>query len=213
MCVFYWNFRNLLTLISHQNFLPTLKDHLLGRITENPEDTFSDQDRRQLLFHNNQIFCHKTLRINFTTYDCRRDQDTINTRTHSDIMVLVNQAEDPENQHPFWYARVIGIFHAMVSQVGSGTAYKQIDFLWVRWYGLDINARSGFKARRLHQVGFLDCNVDTGAFGFINPLDVIRAVHLIPAFHIGKTSLLLSPSLARREEEGNEDYERYYINM
>lgn len=108
---------------------------------------------------------------------------------------------------------MIGIFHAMVSQVGSGTAYKQIDFLWVRWYGLDINARSGFKARRLHQVGFLDCNVDTGAFGFINPLDVIRAVHLIPAFHIGKTSLLLSPSLARREEEGNEDYERYYINM
>lgn len=185
----------------------------MGRITENPEDTFSDQDRRQLLFHNNQIFCHKTLRINFTTYDCRRDQDTINTRTHSDIMVLVNQAEDPENQHPFWYARVIGIFHAMVSQVGSGTAYKQIDFLWVRWYGLDINARSGFKARRLHQVGFLDCNADTGAFGFINPLDVIRAVHLIPAFHIGKTSLLLSPSLARREEEGNEDYERYYINM
>jgi hypothetical protein len=197
-----------------QNFLPTLKDHLLGRLTENPEDTFTDQDRRQLLILNNQIFSHKTLRINFTTYDCRRDQDTINIRTHSDIMVLANQAEDPENRHPYWYARVIGIFHAMVFRVGSGTAFKQIDFMWVCWYGLDMHARSGFKARRLHQLGFLDSNTDMGAFGFIDPLDVIRAVHLIPAFHFGKTSaLLLSPSLARRDDEGNEDYQRYYINM
>jgi hypothetical protein len=128
-------------------------------------------------------------------------------------MVLANHAEDPENSHPYWYAHIIGIFHAMVSKVGSKTAYKQIDFLWVRWYGLDMHARSGFKARRLHQVGFLDSNVDAGAFGFIDPLDVIRAVHLIPAFHFGKSSLLLSPSIARCEDEGDEDYERYYINM
>ena len=137
----------------------------------------------------------------------------INTCTHSDIMVLANHDEDPENSHPYWYARVIGIFHPMVSQVGSGTAYKQIDFLWVRWYGFDMHARSGFKARRLHQVGFLDSNVGAGAFGFINPLDVVRAVHLIPAFHFGKTSILLSPSIARRDDEGDEDYQRYYINM
>ena len=65
-------------------------------------------------------------------------------RTHSDIMVLANQAKDPG--HPFWYARVIGIFHAIVSRVGSGSAYKQMDFLWVHWYGLDMGTRSGFKA-------------------------------------------------------------------
>ena len=128
-------------------------------------------------------------------------------------MVLANQTEDPENRHPDWYARIIGIFHAMVSRIGRGSAYEQIDFVWVRWYGLDMRARSGFKARRLHQVGFLNSNTDMGAFGFIDPLDVVRAVHLIPAFHFGKTSLLLSPSLARREDEGDEDYERYYINM
>jgi hypothetical protein len=128
-------------------------------------------------------------------------------------MVLANQAEDPENSHPYWYARVIGIFHAKVFQVGSGSAYKQMDFLWVRWYGLDMHSRSGFKARRLYQVGFLNSNDDTGAFGFIDPLDVIRAVHLIPEFVFGKTSQLLSPSIVRREDEGNEDYERYYINM
>ena len=153
------------------------------------------------------------MRINFTTYDCRRDQDTINIRTHSDIMVLANQAEDPENRHPYWYGRVIGIFHAIVSKVGSGTGYEKIEFLWVRWYGLDMRTRSGFKARRLHQVGFLNSHDDPDTFGFIDPLDVIRAVHLIPAFHLGKTSQLLSSSLARHEEEGDEDYERYYINM
>ena len=190
-----------------------MKDHLLGRISERPEDSFTDKDRRQLLLHNNRIFCHKTLRINFTTYDGRRDQDTINIRTHSDIIVLANQDEDPENEHPYWYARVIGIFHAMVLHVGSGTTYEQIDFLWVRWYGFDMKSRSGFKARRLHQVGFLNSNDDTGAFGFINDLDVIRAVHLIPAFHFGKSSLLLSTSIARRKDEGDEDYERYYVNM
>ena len=63
-------------------------------------------------------------------------------------MVLVNQADDPENKHPYWYACVIGIFHAKVLQVGRGTAYEQFDFLWVRWYGLDMRSQSGFKARR-----------------------------------------------------------------
>lgn len=154
------------------------------------------------------------MRINFTTYDCRRDQDTINVGTHSDIMVLANQDEDPDNVHPYWYARIIGIFHALVQQVGLGStsAYEHMDFLWVRWYGLDVRVRSGFKAHRLHQIGFLDGN-DLGAFGFVDPQDLIRAVHLIPAFKFGKTSSLLSQSIARREDEGGEDYERYYVNM
>ena len=102
MCVYLLFVIYILLIFSRQNFLPTLKDHLLGRITERPEESFNDQDRRQVLFQKNQIFCHKTLRINFTTYDCRRDQDIINIRTHSDIMVLANQAEDPENRHPYW---------------------------------------------------------------------------------------------------------------
>ncbi|KAH9009230.1 hypothetical protein EDB85DRAFT_1881856, partial [Lactarius pseudohatsudake] len=77
----------------------------------------------------------------------------------------------------------------------------------------DVPARSGFKAQRLHQVGFLDGHGDPGAFGFINPQDVIRAIHLIPAFQFERTSKLLPPSMARHEDEGNEDYERYYVNM
>jgi hypothetical protein len=182
-------------------------------MVETPEGGFTDQDRQKVLFHNNRIYCHKTLRVNFTTYDCRRDQDTINPRTHSDIMVLADEDEDADNSHPYWYARVIGIFHAMVRRVGGTGSFEQMDFLWVRWYGFDTHARSGFKARRLHQIGFLDSHEDKGAFGFIDPSDVVRAVHLIPAFKLGKCSLFLPPSMARREDEGDEDYVRYYIGM
>ena len=182
-------------------------------MVEIPEGGFTDHDRRKVLLHNNRIYCHKTLRINFTTYDCRRDQDTINPRTRSDVMVLANEDEDSENTHPYWYARVIGIFHAMVRRVGSATTFEQMDFLWVRWYGFDTHARSGFKARRLHQIGFLNSHEDTGAFGFIDPSDVIRAIHLIPAFHHGTSSQFLPPSIARREDEGDEDYVRYYVGM
>ena len=195
-----------------QDFFPVLKDHLLGRMVETPESGFTDQDRRKVLLHGNRIYCHKTLRINFTIYDCRRDEDTINPRTHSDVMVLADKDEDAENTHPYWYARVIGIFHAMVRHLGS-ESYEKMDFLWVRWYGRDARARSGFKARRLHRIGFLDSHKDKGAFGFIDPSDVIRAIHLIPTFELGKCTQFLPPSIARREDEGDEDYVRYYVAM
>jgi hypothetical protein len=94
----------------------------------------------------------------------------------------------------------------------TGT-YEQMDFLWVRWYGFDMHAHSGFKACRLHQIGFLDSHKDKEAFGFIGPSDVIRAIHLIPAFKLRMTSLFLPLSMARCEDEGDEDYVHYYIGM
>ena len=137
----------------------------------------------------------------------RRDQDSINPRTRSDIMVL---SRDEEDLHPYWYARVIGIFHAVV-RVDKQRPVP-VDFLWVRWYGLDTEHRSGFQAKRLHQVGFTTSS-DPDAFGFVNPADVLRAVHLIPRFRLGRTRQLLSKSVARREEEEDQDYHRYYVNM
>jgi hypothetical protein len=104
----------------------------------------------------------------------------------------------------------------MVRRVGIGGTtgtFEQRDFLWVRWYGYDTHARSGFKARRLHQIGFLDSFGDEEAFGFIDPSDVIRTIHLIPAFKLGTSSDFLPPSIARREDEGDEDYVRYYVSM
>lgn len=42
------------------------------------------------------MFRHSVFRVDYTTYDMRRDQDSINPRTHPDIMLV-----DP----------VIDIFH------------------------------------------------------------------------------------------------------
>ena len=87
------------------------------------------------------------------------------------------------------------------------------DLLWVCWYGLVMHSQSGFKAWQLHQVGFLNSYDDPDTFRFIDPLTILLDVHLILAFDFGKTSLLLSSSLTRRKEKGDEDYEWYYINM
>ena len=171
------------------------------------KDQFTDEDRQHIDIVQNVIYSHKVLRINYTTYDMRRDQDSINPRTRSDIMVLSQDEEDP---HPYWYARVIGIYHAIVRIDKRHPVV--VDFLWVRWYGLDTEYRSGFQAKRLHRVGFT-MSSDPDAFGFVNPSDVLRAVHLIPGFALGRTQTLLPKSVARRQDEEDEDYHRYYINM
>lgn len=158
------------------------------------------------------MFRHKVLRVNFTTYNLRRAQDSINPRTHGDVMVL---SDDEENGHPYWYARIISIFHAMVVHKGSKSKsqeVKKMDFLFVLWFGLDNSpkARGGWKAKKLHQIGFIEGNE---AFGFIDPADVIRAVHLIPRFSDGRTKELLGHSFVRSGNEKDEDWVRFYVNM
>ena len=120
---------------------------------------------------------------------------------------------DNDSSHPYWYAQVVSIFHAMVRLNRPQMAFREfrrIEFLWVRWYGLDTTAKSGFAARRMYQVGFVEGD---DAFGFIDPADVLRAVHLIPRFAGALTKILLGQSMARRKDEMDQDYERYYVNM
>jgi hypothetical protein len=124
---------------------------------------------------------------------------------------------DGPNPHPYWYARVIGIFHAIVDHpnLPDGT---RMDFLWVRWYGTDIDQAydSGFKARRLHRVGFVEDTNDpesSPAFGFVDPSNVIRSVYLPPVYSEGKRSDLLGPSIARLPFEGDADFCLYYVDL
>lgn len=143
----------------------------------------------------------------------RRAQDSMNPRTHADVMVLSREIDkDEENGHPYWYARIIGIFHANVRHVGPTSKFsdpQRIEFLWVRWFGRDMGYRAGWKAHRLHRVGFIDDN----SFGFLNPKEVIRGVHLIPAFEHGRTSDYLARSIARQPSEKHEDWAYYYVGM
>ena len=88
---------------------------------------------------------------------------------------------------------------------------EKFDFLFVRWYGRDMVG--SWCSKCLHQIDFVPGN-DSSAFGFLNSQEVIRAVHLIPTFHYGKTSNPLPHSpIARWEEEKDEDWEYYYVSM
>ncbi|KIJ10138.1 hypothetical protein PAXINDRAFT_16841 [Paxillus involutus ATCC 200175] len=98
-----------------ENFLPQLQDHILGRVRglayDSDEHEFSDEDRSSININDNKMYHHSMFRVNYTTYDLRREQDTINPSTHADIMVL---SHEDEQTHPYWYAHVVHIFHIMV---------------------------------------------------------------------------------------------------
>jgi hypothetical protein len=76
---------------------------------------FTDEEYNTVRIAGKQIYHCKTVKINYTTYDIRWDGDTINPRTYPDIMVT--SPETGPNAQPYWYACVIGIFHAMVSSM------------------------------------------------------------------------------------------------
>lgn len=126
---------------------------------------------------------------------------------------MLRANEHQRSGHPYWYARVLGVFHVKVLHVAPNGHYlsgdrrgRRMDFLWVRWLGIEPGYRSGWKARRLDRVGFVP---GADAFGFVNPEDVIRGAHLIPAFALGRTKDFLGPSMAR-DPEG--DWLNFYVN-
>ena len=116
----------------------------------------------------------------------------------------------------FWYAWVLGIYHANVTHHVRGIENQRFDYLHVRWMGSDPEWRSGDKKKRLERIGFVpysgaDDIEQTEPFGFVNPTQVIRACHLIPAFSCGKTFELLPFSKAYScGEEG--DWLNFYVN-
>ena len=66
-------------------------------------------------------------------------------------MVLAN---NQEGSHPYWYACVLGVFHtyAQYNDLESDDIVPKpfrVDFLWVHWYGLDLDRKvaGGFKAK------------------------------------------------------------------
>ncbi|THV03577.1 hypothetical protein K435DRAFT_817199 [Dendrothele bispora CBS 962.96] len=188
------------------NFYAKLKDHFFARLTGKPEGEANLADISRVRLNNNRIYKHKVLRINYTTYDMRRSQDSVNPRTNSDIMVLSSD----QGTHPFWYARVLGIFHARV-RLDDGLA-QQMDVLWVRWFGLDESYKFGWKEKQLPRVGFIDGD-DPCAFGFVDPALVVRAAHLVPAFDLGRTSDIMGPSISRKTADKDEDWYRYYVGI
>jgi len=186
-----------------QDFVPRLKDHILSRLLNRDyngdEVPFSDADRNTVQIIDNRVYASKVLRVNYMTYDLRWDQDSMNLRTHCDVMVMSRDAGP--NAHPYWYARVLGVFHIRVLHTGpaaTNRSVQHLEFLWVQWFGTVNGHRSGFKVARLPKIGFIE-EEDDLAFGFLDPSLVLRGCHLIPAFVHGRTSgLLKTPHTAAR---------------
>ncbi|KIK31400.1 hypothetical protein CY34DRAFT_38511, partial [Suillus luteus UH-Slu-Lm8-n1] len=164
-------------------FIPKLKDHVLYRLRNLDisycDHIFTDAERNSVIISDNRIFSVQTMQVHYTTYDLRREYDTINPRTYADVMVLSGETRP---RHPYWYARVLGIYHMDVWLNTEGPIKRrQIEVLYVRWMAPLIDYQSGMSCARLPKVAFVE-DSDCDAFGFLNPGQVIRSTHLIPAF-------------------------------
>lgn len=211
-----------------QDFVPKLKEHILPRIQDmlrreaalNP-DAYAGQSstrdygtkfpaRDSIFFKNDRMYHHPLAKLNYTTYDVRRAQDVIHYGTsHCDVMLLANTGD---SDHPFLYARVIGIYHVNVIYTGEGMLdynARRVDFLWVRWFSYDDGRSIRWEDLKLDSVHFPPMAME-GAFGFADPRDVLRGCHIVPAFARGKVH---SDEVGLSRCVGDaHDWRHYYVN-
>ncbi|KAE9391227.1 hypothetical protein BT96DRAFT_1001541 [Gymnopus androsaceus JB14] len=202
------------------DFLPKLKVHLLERLLGIPqnEQDFLEDERATITFQQNCIYCHKVIWFNYTMYDMRCNQDSCNPHTRADVMTLSgNENADVRADHPYWFARIIGAFHANVVHSGPSSismSPQKMDFLFVHWFSPAPELRQyGIHAKRMPKLGFINAN-NPEAFGFLDPSNVIHGCHNEPAFAFGVTDqFLVGSSIAHQERDKDMDYFRYYVNM
>ncbi|OSC97856.1 hypothetical protein PYCCODRAFT_1340710, partial [Trametes coccinea BRFM310] len=122
--------------------------------------------------------------------------------------------------HAYMYAWVVKVFHVNVRLADApGEDFEHMDILCVRWYELDPSFASGFEAKRLYRLRFVPVDAMDDSFGFVDPSDIIRGVHLIPVFAHSRTNELLpGPSVARQEmpfdeDDHDTDFRYYYVNI
>ena len=147
-------------------------------------------DPNAVLFKHDRIYQHQLMRTNHTTYDVRRSQDVLNASTeHCNVMVLNGSSNLRDaSSHPFRYAQILGVYHVNVVYIGPGMLDYQprkMEFLWIRWYQTVQTIRTGWDARKLDRLQFYPMG-DDSAFGFLDPSDVLRGCHIVPAFAAGK---------------------------
>lgn len=114
--------------------------------------------------------------------------------------------------HPYEYSRVLGIFRVKVLHPSIRSKAQEVDVLWVRHYEFDEKYRAGWKAKRFYRVHFTS-SANEDAFGFLDPQDVLHAVHLLPGFQYSHTQALLPKSFVRWKSEDDKDWMYYHVNM
>ncbi|KZP13244.1 hypothetical protein FIBSPDRAFT_662191, partial [Athelia psychrophila] len=213
-----------------KDFDAKLKQHLLPRvlaILKQQGDTDAESlpspdscraDEVIILGRHNRFFEHRILRVNYTSYDVRRDQDMINAySSHCNIMVLCRSCDDInviDNHLSYRYGRVIGAYHVNVIYNGPGRVNlnsHRLEFLWIRWYNQIGREGDDWNSRRLSRLHFGPLQ-DESAFGFIDPSDVLRGCHIIPRFSLNKVHTDPTHGGWSRLAGDRSDWKEYYIN-
>jgi hypothetical protein len=135
----------------------------------------------QVLLKSGHIYQHNVLRVNYMTYDVRREQDTFNPNSgHRDIMMLAGEltGDSEVTQHCFYYACIIGIYHVNVQYIGPGLkdySPRRLDFFHVRWFNWIPPDDPQCSEVALDMLRFVLIN-DEGAFRFVDPADIIERI-------------------------------------
>ncbi|TEB19263.1 hypothetical protein FA13DRAFT_1719017 [Coprinellus micaceus] len=197
------------------DYLPV---RILAIITSapSPEDSSSTKGVHQwihILIRDNRLFSHKLLKINYTTYDVRRDQDVLHVETPQSNAMFLNDRYSVETrpaEHPYIYGKLLGVFHADVSFTGTlpdgvqSREFRRIDFAWVHWYEF-IGSKNLFSLDRVAPYP-LDSDM---ALDFVDPCDILRGVHLVPHFAFGKAD---GPAPISDLVHSHHEWKAYYIN-
>jgi hypothetical protein len=86
-------------------------------------------------------------------------------------MTLGYENEEGMKWHPYWYAKVLKIFHVNVRHLGCMET-KCMEFLWVHWFRHDPDYEGGFETCQLYHIGLIDIE-DPTSYEFLNPSDVL----------------------------------------
>lgn len=165
-------------------------------------------------FAEDRIYAHRLLRINYTTYDVRRNEDVIHIDTPQSSVMLLNSDYTRatwHSVHPYLYGKCLGVYHANVYFVGCLPDGKhcytrhRLDFVWVHWYDF-VPAD---KPLALDRLSLIPVDNPT-ALGFIDPTDVLRGLHVIPCFSQGEAES--QPPRSRWAPSLHKTWNTYYIN-
>jgi hypothetical protein len=198
----------------NQNVLGKLATHCAMRLVASlPPDQVPDLESvaQEIVIKHNRVYSHKRLRLNYTTYDVQRAQDTITVGTDKcDIMLLSNDADAETEQTAFRYARVLRVLTVYVVHPTLAPTPLRIELLWVRRFRSISSPSVDWDRALLEKVAFVP-SCEDHAFGFLAPGEILRAAHIIPCFRDGRTKTLLGPTEFRRDEEG--EWASHYIAM
>jgi len=178
-----------------------LHAHLRERLFAN-----TDMDER-VFIKDDTLYEHPILTIDYTTYDLKRERDSIHLNFGNQAVVVYSPTS--RDGEPWLYAYVVAVYHLFASTAANPEP-KRLEFPWVRWMQRDPLQLRGPNASQYTRISFIpDLGVPGEAFGFIDPSHIIRGCHLIPTFDLQKTRDRLGPSMAR---DAKGDWRAFYAN-